>query len=94
VPYVGLQENVKQKRWEILDREVLERAGLDVELPFQVGAHLMLHLVDLLKGKHILTNDTPGLVGISVITDDLGSNHEGRDEEEGLSHQSLIDHVT
>jgi hypothetical protein len=61
--------------------EFLERAGLDVELPFQVGTHFALHLVNLPKGKHTLTNDAPGLVGISIIADDLGSNHECRDEE-------------
>jgi hypothetical protein len=61
--------------------EFLERAGLDVELPLQVGTHLALHLVNLPKGKHTLTNDAPGLVGISIIADDLGSNHECRDEE-------------
>jgi len=33
------------------------------------------------KGKYTLTNDTPGLVGVSIIADDLGSNHEYRDEK-------------
>ena len=41
----------------------------------------MLHLIDLPQGKHSLTNNTPGLVGVGVITDDLGSNHEGKDEQ-------------
>ena len=59
----------------------LECVGLDVELPFQVGAHLSLHLVNLPKGKHTLTDDTPGLVGVGIIADDLGSNHKCRDEE-------------
>jgi len=61
--------------------ELLERAGLDVELPFEVGAHLAFHLVNLPKGKHTLTNDTPGLVRVSIIADDLGSNHECRNEK-------------
>jgi hypothetical protein len=38
-------------------------------------------LVDLSESKHTLTNDTPGLVGVGVIADDLGSNHKSRDEE-------------
>lgn len=50
--------------------------GFDIELPFQVGAHLLFHLVDLPKHKHSLTDNTPGLVGVSVIADDLGSNHK------------------
>ena len=61
--------------------EFLECAGLDVKLPLKVGAHLTLHLVDLPKGKHALTNDTPGLVRVSIIADNLGSNHKCRDEE-------------
>jgi hypothetical protein len=35
--------------------------------------------VDLPKGKHTLTDDTSGLVRVSVIVDDLGGNRECRD---------------
>ena len=41
----------------------------------------MLHLVDLLKGEHALADDAQRLVGVCVITDDLGSNHECGNEE-------------
>lgn len=34
-----------------------------------------------LRGKHTSTNDIPGLVGVSIIADDAGSNHEYRDEK-------------
>lgn len=61
--------------------ELLQRARFNVELPIQVVAHLALHLVDLPQRKHTLTNDTPGFVRVGVIADDLGSNHERRDEE-------------
>ena len=61
--------------------EFLQCARLDVELPFQVGTHLPLHLVNLPEGKHALTNNTPGFVGIGIIAYDLGSDHECRDEE-------------
>jgi len=61
--------------------ELLERAGLDVELPFEAGAHLAFHLVNLPKGKHFLANNTPGFVGVSIIADVLGSNRECRDEK-------------
>jgi hypothetical protein len=61
--------------------EFLEGAGLNVQLPLKVGAHLPLHLVDLPQSEHTLTNDAPGLVRVGVIADDLGSNHERRDEE-------------
>ena len=60
--------------------ELLERAGFDVELPLEIGAHLAFHLVDLSKGEHALADNAPGLVGVGVIADDLGSNHECRDE--------------
>ena len=59
----------------------LECAWLHVELPFKVGTHFALHLVDLPKGEHTLTDNKPGLVRIRVIAYDLGSNHEGRDEK-------------
>jgi len=61
--------------------EFLKCAGLDVELPLEIGAHLALHLVNLPKSKHALTDNTPGLVGIGIIADDLGSNHECGYEE-------------
>ena len=61
--------------------EFLECAGLDVELPLEVGTHLALHLIDLPKGEHALPDNAPGLVGIRVIADDLGSNHECGYEE-------------
>ena len=56
--------------------EFLERARLDIELPLQVRAHLALHLINLPEGKHSLTDNAPGLVGVGIIADDLGSNHE------------------
>ncbi len=31
---------------------------IDIELPLKVRAHLLLHLVDLLKCEHILTDNT------------------------------------
>jgi hypothetical protein len=61
--------------------ELLQGTGLDIELPLEVRAHLPLHLVDLPKGEHTLTDDTPGLVGVGVIAYDLGGNHKRRDEE-------------
>ena len=45
-------------------------AGLDVELPFNVGAHLALHLVNLPEGKRASTNNTPVPVKIGIIADD------------------------
>ena len=61
--------------------EFLERTGLDVELPLEVGIHFAFHLVDLPKSKHALTDNAPGLVGVGVIAYDLGSNHKRRDEK-------------
>lgn len=56
--------------------KIAQRRGIDVELPLQVGAHLSFHLVDLPESKHALANDTPRLVGISVVADNLGGKHE------------------
>ena len=77
--------------------ELLESAGLNVELPFQIGTHLVLqigthlalqigthlalHMVDLSKGERALSDDTPGFVGICVIADDPGRDHKRGDEE-------------
>ena len=56
--------------------ELLEGAGLDVELPFEVGAHFPLHLVALPEGEHALADDGPGLVRVGVVADDLEGDHE------------------
>jgi hypothetical protein len=61
--------------------KLLEGARLDIELPLKVGTHLPFHLVNLPERKHTLADDTPGLVGICVIADDLGGNHKCGDEE-------------
>lgn len=56
--------------------KIAERRGIDVELPLQVGAHLSFHLVDLPESKHALADNTPRLVGIRIVTDYLGGEHE------------------
>jgi hypothetical protein len=61
--------------------ERLEGLGVDVELPLKVGAHLVLHLVDLAEGEHVLGDDAPGLVRVRVVAHDLGHDHVGRDVE-------------
>ena len=61
--------------------ELLDCAGLDIEQPLEIGAYLVLHPVDLPKSERALADDAPGLVGVGVIADDLGSNHECGDEQ-------------
>ncbi len=51
--------------------KVTQHQRIDAELPLQVRAHLPLHLVDLLKCECPLTNNTPQLVRISIITYNL-----------------------
>jgi hypothetical protein len=51
-------------------------------LPFKVRTHFPLHLVNLSKREHALASDAPGLVGVCIIANDLGSNHECRDGED------------
>lgn len=60
--------------------ELLQNLRLDIQLPLQITTHLPLHLVDLPKGEHALADDTPRLVGVGVVADDLGSDHERGDE--------------
>jgi hypothetical protein len=54
---------------------------LNVEVPLEIAAHLSLHLVDLFEREHLLRDDTPRLVRVGVVTDDLGGYHEGGDKE-------------
>ena len=51
------------------------------QVPLQVSTHLPLHLVHLLEGEHLLSDDAPTLVGVGVIADDLAGDHECRDEQ-------------
>jgi hypothetical protein len=52
----------------------------DVEYPFEVTAHLAFHLVHLLEREEALPDDALRLVGVRVIADDLGGDHESRDK--------------
>ena len=56
--------------------KIAQRGGIYVELPLEVRAHLSFHLVDLPESEHALTHDTPRLVRIGVIADDLGGEHK------------------
>jgi hypothetical protein len=38
-------------------------------------------LVDLFERVQVLANDTPRLVGVSIVTNNFGGDHESRDEE-------------
>jgi hypothetical protein len=67
--------------WADAGLELDNLFALDVEVPFEVGAQLPLHLVDLLEGEHILRDNDPGLIRVRVVADDLRRNHECRDEK-------------
>jgi hypothetical protein len=58
----------------------MEVLRLDVEA-LEVVTHLALHLVDLVKVGDTLADNAPGLIGVGVVADDLGGNHEHRDIE-------------
>jgi hypothetical protein len=51
--------------------KVVQRQGINVELPLQVGAHLLFHLIDLPKSKHCLPHDTSQFVRIGVVAKNL-----------------------
>ena len=61
VPEIALDHGLK----------VGENDVVDGELPFEVRTHLTLHLIDLAKVEHALSDDRPGLVAVSVVTDDF-----------------------
>ena len=61
--------------------ELLEGTRLNVQLPVEILAHLVLHLVDLPELKHALAGDRPGLVRVGVIADHFGRDHERRNKE-------------
>jgi len=54
---------------------------VDVQFPIQVSTHLPFHLVDFAEAENILSNDTPGLVRVGIVTDNFGSDHERRNEK-------------
>jgi hypothetical protein len=56
--------NEKKKRSETVCEQ--ERRGINIELPLQVRAHLLFHLIDLPESEHALARDTPQLIGIDV----------------------------
>jgi hypothetical protein len=60
--------------------EGLQIVRVDVEYLLGVTAHLVFHLVQLLEREKALPDDAPRLVGVRVIADDLGDNHENRDK--------------
>lgn len=61
--------------------EHLEVFGRYIDLVAEITEELTLHLVDLAQAEETLTNDSPRLVRVGVVTAALGSDHERRDEE-------------
>jgi hypothetical protein len=51
--------------------KVGEDGVVDGEFPFEIATHFALHLVDLAEAEHALSDDTPRLVGVGIVTDDL-----------------------
>lgn len=74
VRVVGRGRSSDGSRTEFASDVLLERNDLfaaDVQVPFKITAHFALHLVDLLEGKHLLSDDTPRLVRVRVVANDL-----------------------
>jgi len=61
--------------------KVAQCRGINVQLPLQVTTHLTYHLINL-QGEHTLANDAPRLVGICIVADNLGGDHECGDKDE------------
>lgn len=61
--------------------EDLELLIVDVENPLEVRVHLVLHLIDLLEGIEVLSDDTPRLVQVRVVAYDLRGDHESGDKK-------------
>jgi hypothetical protein len=47
--------------------KITQCQGVNVKLPLQIEAHLLLHLVDLPMCKHALSDNTPELVGVDDL---------------------------
>jgi hypothetical protein len=56
--------------------EILEYGLVNCQLPLEITTHLAFYLINLAQGKHALSNDTPGLVRVSVVADDFRGDHE------------------
>lgn len=56
--------------------EIAEFLWIDVELPFEITAHLSFHLIDLSEREHALTDYSPALVRVGIVADDLAGDHE------------------
>ena len=56
--------------------KIAQHQGINIELPLHIGAHHLFHLLDLPECEHAW----PRLVGISIIADDLGREHESRNK--------------
>jgi len=61
--------------------ELGEGGVVDGELPLEIRAHLALHLVDLAKIEHALSDDGPRIVPVSVVADDFRCDHECRNKQ-------------
>jgi hypothetical protein len=61
--------------------ELAELVRIDVEHPFEIAAHLALHLIYFSQRKHALANDRPALVRVRVVAHHFAGNHKRRDEE-------------
>jgi hypothetical protein len=51
--------------------EVAKNRIINGKLPLEVRTHLALHLVDVAKVEHALSDDGPRLVAVCVIADDF-----------------------
>lgn len=61
--------------------KLFECQRFNIEFPVEILANLTLHLVDLPQMEHILADNAPRLIGVGIIADHLGGNHEGGYEE-------------
>jgi hypothetical protein len=65
-----------------------QHRAVDVQLPVQVSTHLSFHLVDLAEAKNVLSDDTPGLVRVGIVTDNFRSDHK-RGNEKAVARRSF-----
>jgi hypothetical protein len=80
---VLVRESVTKSELVFMSKEkVRSKIGLHAAPTRDILTHLPLHLIDLAWLEHTLSDDAPNiLVQVSIIVNDLGSQHECEDEK-------------
>jgi hypothetical protein len=71
----------QQHQFELLKTMATRAPAETHQIPLQIPTHLSLHLIHLLQTKHLLSHNTPTLITVRIIANDLASDHKRRYEQ-------------